>query len=223
MAARRGRSSFAGPLHGRGVRRLRRLGETNANASQSRPAKIFHFTEIRICRMCRPSRPTRGAIVRRHDRGSGLRWTRAALKASLCGQGEMNLVSCTNRIDGRRPCLRISCGAGPCPAKPWRSGSLRTAKPCGPGRRCYGQAFAKMRIALNRRGARAISRRRRRQEGTRLRGEHGISRQTIAQGRPSVRLHLYLRCAVCVCNHSRSGSRVPAGTRSSLRPFFSRG
>src|SRR3954468_17637426 len=61
--------------------------------------------------------------------------------------------------------------------------------------------------------------RRGRPEGTRLPGEHGISRPTIAQGRPSDWLHLYAAVRFsCVCL-SRSGPRVPAGTRPSLRPL----
>jgi hypothetical protein len=68
--------------------------------------------------------------------------------------------------------------------------NARTAKPCGPGRRRYGQAFAEvhgaqpgeMHCEFARRG---------RPEGIRLPGERGISRRTTAQGRPCVRLHLY--------------------------------
>ncbi|SEO17674.1 hypothetical protein SAMN05443254_12010 [Bradyrhizobium sp. OK095] len=53
----------------------------------------------------------------------------------------------------------------------------------------------------------------------RLPGEHGISRPTIAQGGPSDWLHLYAAVRFsCVC-FSRSGPRVPAGTRPSLRPL----
>ena len=65
--------------------------------------------------------------------------------------------------------------------------------------------------------------RRGRPEGTRLPGEHGISRPTIAQGRPSDWLHLYAAVRFsCVC-FSRSGPRVPAGTRPSLRPLGQEG
>ena len=70
---------------------------------------------------------------------------------------------------------------------------------------------------------RCISRRRGRPKGTRLPGEHGISRPTIAQGRPSDWLHLYAAVRFsCVC-FSRSGPRVPAGTRPSLRPLGQEG
>src|SRR3954447_4220757 len=66
---------------------------------------------------------------------------------------------------------------------------------------------------------RRLSRRRGRPKGTRLPGEHGISRPTIAQGRPSDWLHLYAAVRFsCVC-FSRGGPRVPAGTRPSLRPL----
>ena len=62
-----------------------------------------------------------------------------------------------------------------------------------------------------------------RPERTRLPGDHGISRPTIAQGRPSVRHHLYAAVRFfCVCL-SRSRPRVRAGTRPSLRPLGFRG
>ena len=57
----------------------------------------------------------------------------------------------------------------------------------------------------------------------RLPGERGISRPTIAQGRPSDRRHLYAAVRsfrVCI---SRGRPRVPVGTRPSLRPFLWRG
>jgi len=57
----------------------------------------------------------------------------------------------------------------------------------------------------------------------RLPGEHGISRPTIAQGRPSDWLHLYAAVRFsCVC-FSRGGPRVPAGTRPSLCPLGQEG
>ena len=71
----------------------------------------------------------------------------------------------------------------------WRA--VRTAKPCGPGRRCYGQALADAAVAstgavpATSAGAREARRK------VRLPGEHGISCPTIAQGRPSDRHHLY--------------------------------
>ena len=57
----------------------------------------------------------------------------------------------------------------------------------------------------------------------RLPGDHGISRPAIAQGRPSDRRHLYAAVRSFCGASSRSGPRVPAGTRSSLRPLGSEG
>ena len=74
-------------------------------------------------------------------------------------------------------------------AATWRA--VRTAKPCGPGRRCYGQAGSKMCASPTGWTASSNSNGEGGQRKVRLPGEHGISRPTIAQGRPSVRLHLY--------------------------------
>nr|GAJ34442.1 hypothetical protein BDOA9_0136400 [Bradyrhizobium sp. DOA9] len=103
-------------------------------------------------------------------------------------------------------------------AAKWRA--VRTAKPCGPGRRCYGQAVCGDVREPNRadgiiqiRGAREARRK------VRLPGERGISRPTIAQGRPSDRHHLYAAVrfsCVCICAADR-GCHV--GTRPSLRPL----
>ena len=64
-------------------------------------------------------------------------------------------------------------------------------------------------------------RQRRSQPRTRLRGEHGISRKAIAQGRPGVH-----RCPVCSCAlcfvQTAHGTAGAARTRSSLRPLLSR-
>jgi hypothetical protein len=57
----------------------------------------------------------------------------------------------------------------------------------------------------------------------RLPGDHGISRPAIAQGRPSDRRHLYAAVRSILAHYSRSGPRVPAGTRPSLRPLGSEG
>ncbi len=90
-----------------------------------------------------------------------------------------------------------------------RRGLRRTAKPCGPGTRCRCQAVGEAQAET----AATESTR------TRLRGDHGISRKAIAQGRPGV-----LRCPVCSCAaffvqtaHETAGA---ARTRSSLRPLF---
>ena len=62
-----------------------------------------------------------------------------------------------------------------------------------------------------------------RPERTRLPGEHGISRKATAQGRPSDLATPVCCCAVFLRVLLRSGPRVPAGTRPSLRPLGSRG
>ena len=62
-----------------------------------------------------------------------------------------------------------------------------------------------------------------RPKGTRLPGEHGISRPTIAQGRPSDWHHLYAAVRFPCAPFSRSGPRVLAGTRPSLRPLGQEG
>ena len=66
---------------------------------------------------------------------------------------------------------------------------------------------------------RKLNRQRRSQPRTRLRGDHGISRKAIAQGRPGV-----LRCPVCSCAayfvQTARGTAGAARTRSSLRPLI---
>ncbi|MET3908127.1 hypothetical protein ABID59_002468 [Bradyrhizobium sp. S3.3.6] len=95
---------------------------------------------------------------------------------------------------------------------------VRTAKPCGPGRRCYGQALADAALAST--GAvSATFARRGRPEGIRLPGEHGISRQPTAQGRPCVRLHLYAAVQFFL-RYMRTADRgCEVSTRPSLRPL----
>ena len=66
---------------------------------------------------------------------------------------------------------------------------MRTAKPCGPGTRCWCQAAGGEIVSYRRRSAirpaATVTRRIRR------RGEHGISRKAIAQGMPE--------CSDCTC------------------------
>ena len=76
-------------------------------------------------------------------------------------------------------------------------------------------------VKLSEKRKRKRKRQRRSQPRTRLRGDHGISRKAIAQGRPGV-----LRCPVCSCAlclvqtaHETAGA---ARTRPSLRPLYSR-
>jgi hypothetical protein len=85
--------------------------------------------------------------------------------------------------------------------------AVRTAKPCGPVRRCYGQAFAEVWGAQPGQPHRS-SAERGRPEGTRLPGEHGISRQTTAQGRSSDWHHLYAAVRFSCARFSRSRPRV---------------
>ncbi|MET4290805.1 hypothetical protein ABIB06_001572 [Bradyrhizobium sp. LB8.2] len=118
---------------------------------QSSPRKRFRFTEIRFWRMCRPSRLTlegRPCVVMVVE--PGLRWTRQR-RARKCGQGGLLSVSPRLRVDERRCQVRLAsismatCTTPSDPVAKWRA--VRTAKPCGPGRRCYGQAFAEAAFA----------------------------------------------------------------------------
>jgi hypothetical protein len=87
-----------------------------------------------------------------------------------------------------------SCGAcAHCCETLWHQANVRTAKPCGPDRRCYGQAFAEVWSVQPDQPHRQFAGRGR-PEGIRLPGEHGISRQPTAQGRPSD-----LATPVCCC------------------------
>ena len=140
-------------------------GDSTCPAS---PRKIFRFRRrANHLYPLAPSRPTRGAYRDRHGRWCGMRWTqqRRARKQSQGG------FSRERSARARRTAL------------------LRTAKPCGPGTRCWCQADGD---APTQPGAGAVinpsatvTRRIRR------RGEHGISRKTIAQGTPE--------CSVCTC------------------------
>ena len=86
------------------------------------------------------------------------------------------------------------------------------------------KSFAEMRASPTGRTASSIRGAREARRKVRLPGEHGISRPTIAQGRPGVfRPTCFSACAFACANSSRSGSRVPAGTRPSLRPLHGRG
>src|SRR4051812_31037159 len=211
---RGGRSSCGGPWRGRGVRRPRRQGKTDENESQPAISKIFRFTEIRFCRMCRPSQPTKGAVVRRHERGLGLRWTRAALKAGLRVQGEMKLVSAPpTAIDGRRPSPAKPLGEAGLPAygeTVWSWPSLLRSS------LCEGVTRVNRRGAVNFAGARE----------TRRNSAPGRARHRPSNHRAG-KAWFRLPCGSPVhrvCNQFAWGFLwVPAGTRSSLRPFFSRG
>ena len=107
--------------------------------------------------------------------------------------------------------LRLACkfrssvdGVGNTAAT-WRA--VRTAKPCGPGRRCYGQAGSKMRASPTGWTASSNSNGEGGQRKVRLPGERGISRPTIAQGRPSDRHHLYAAVRFFLRVHFRAADR----------------
>ncbi len=224
MGARRRRSSFAGPLYGRDVRRLRGSGETGANASQSLSAKIFQFTEIRKYRMCRPSQPTKGAVVRRHERGLGVAVDAGGVKGGLVRAGrDEPREHGTNRIDGRRSNL-----AKPLAKQGHVLRSLGEAgSACVRRNRVVLAVVAtvkplRRRQRVNRRGAvhfAGVTETKRNSSPGRARHRPSNHRAGKAWSRlPCVSpMH-------CVCNQFAWGFLwVPACARSSLRPFFSRG
>ena len=119
--------------------------------------------------------------------------------------------------------LRLACkfpapstGPGKLRAK-WRA--ARTAKPCGPGRRCYGQALAEAAVAST--GAAPVDFARVREARTNSapgRARHKPSDHRA--GKAVCWASPVCCCAVfCVCS-MRSRPRVRAGTRPSLRPSW---
>ena len=139
-----------------------------------------------------------GRIARRHERGTG------------CG-GREN-AGAPSRSQARGKPVSDRAGAED-ERRFWR-----TAKPCGPDTRCWcqvcgGQRPNRVRRNLNPQAT--VTRRIRR------RGEHGISRQTIAQGMPD--------CSVCTCSsrvrffaHVAHETAGADRTRHSLHPPCSR-
>ncbi|MEY9593422.1 hypothetical protein ABIA06_005713 [Bradyrhizobium yuanmingense] len=145
-------------------------------------------------------------------------------------QGEGDRTSSRTRARVRWTRLRRARGAGPGRDEPrevsqraertaptsgeasWRSRKLRTAKPCGPDRRCYGQALRRCIWAqpgLEASSIREVTEARRNSAP----GRAGISRQTTAQGRPCVGLHLYAAVqfsACAVAQRTVRASRHPA-------------
>jgi hypothetical protein len=135
----------------------------------------------------------------------------AAASAREARAGRVVPVSPRPRVDERR------CEVRRANIFPLRR---QRGKPCGANGRAYGKTVwswpSLLRSSLSRRCARAQPGGRHRQfagrgrpKGTRLPGEHGISRQTIAQGRPCVGLHLYAAVRSLCATSSRSGPRVP--------------
>jgi len=99
---------------------------------------------------------------------------------------------------------------------------VRTAKPCGPGRRCYGQALAKAAVAstgavpVNFAGVREA-----RRNSAPGRARHKPSDHCA--GKAVCTASPVCRCAVFLRVLSHSGSWVPAGIRPSLRPLSLKG
>jgi hypothetical protein len=133
-----------------------------------------------------------------------MRWTRQR-RARLGSQGGSS-VSDQGAQDERRQS----------PAKPLgEDGRLRTAKPCGPGTRCWCQVGGGFEgptgFSRTANSPTTVTRRIRR------RGERGISRKTIVQGMPGCSdCTCMLVCAsLCIFAHETAGA---ACTRRSLRP-----
>ena len=184
---------------------------TNPSILCSKNIPLYRNSELR--HSLRHPGPRRGAIVRRHERGPGCGGRGSAGHANA-GPG---------RDEPREGLDCVRDGRRLCPAKPLGgAGSLRTAKTCGPDRRCYGQALRRWigaQPGLGTSPIREVTEARRNSAPGRAR----IRRQPIAQGRPGVfRPTCCPACAFACANSSRSGSWVPAGTRSSLRPLHGR-
>ncbi len=95
---------------------------------------------------------------------------------------------------------------------------LRTAKPCGPGRRCYGQAFAEMCASPTGWTASSIRRAREASRNS-APGRAWHKPSDHCAGKAVCLASPVCRCAVFLRVLSHSGPWVPAGTRPSLRPL----
>jgi hypothetical protein len=85
---------------------------------QPQPQKYSCFRLPQISSRTRPFHPSTRGVGHRHERWDGMRWTRQCRRA-IVTQGELRLVNGSRRA--RRTALK------------------RTAKPCGPGTRCWCQ------------------------------------------------------------------------------------
>jgi hypothetical protein len=176
-----------------------------------------------MCRASRLDQEGRSCVVT--FREPGLRWTRQR-RARKCGQGGLLSVSPRLRVDERRCQVRL---ASILPAMSTTPGdNAVSSEPCVRQNRVVLAVVATVkpwRRRHSRQPARCprLSLGRGRPTGTRLPGEHGISRKATAQGRPSDWLHLYAAVRFPCATLSRSGPRVPAGTRPSLRPLGQEG
>ena len=138
--------------------------------------------------MCRPSRlilEGRSYVVTSCE--PGLRWTRQR-RALEVRAGRVVPVSPRLRADERRRSVRQNRVV---------LAVVATVK-----------SFAEMRASPTGRTASSIRGAREAKRKGRLPGEHGISRPTIAQGRPSDRHHLYAAVRSPCATISRSGPRV---------------
>ena len=102
-----------------------------------------------------------------------------------------------------------------------RTALKRTAKACGPGARCWRQVGGG--VASPTGSCKTVNSPMTVTRRIRRRGERAISRQTIAQGRPVVSAATCMLVCVSFAHFLHTRPRVPASTRPSLRPLFSRG
>ena len=181
---------------------------TNPSILFSKNIPLYRNSELRYQSAIPTREEGRSYVVTNVGRG--------AVDAAVPGtrrqdQGEMNLVRALTACGTDGACVRRS---------PWveLDGCVRrkrvvltvvaTVKPCGDASR--------LDRALEASPIREVTEARRNSAPGRAR----IRRQPIAQGRPGVfRPTCCPACAFACANSSRSGSWVPAGTRSSLRPL----
>ena len=107
-----------------------------------RTRKIIRFSFSEIGVLFASSRLIEEGRTRRHDTWSGLRWTQQRCARERSQGGE----SCERSIRARRAALR------------------RTAKPCGPGTRCWCQALRRWKSPNRVDSRRQFARRRRQKE-----------------------------------------------------------
>jgi len=168
-----------------------------------------------------PAHP-RGAIFCRHVSRAGLAVDAAASGARGQGQGGLLSVSPKLRADERRCQVRL---ASILPATSTTSEdnaankrAVRTAKPCGPGRRRYGQALAEVEAGSTGQAFASLREvREARRNSAPVRARHKPS--THCAGKAVCLASPVCCCAVFLRYLSRSRPRVPAGTRPSLRPL----
>ncbi len=146
--------------------------------------------------MYRPSR-----LARRGDRTSSRVVSGGAVDAAASAQDGAGWAGspCEPEAVCRRTALKarlvnILPAMCTCRQTLWRVSS-RTAKPCGPGRHCYGQVLRRC-GAPNRVNRIVNSEGEGGQKEVWLPGERGISRKAIAQGRPGVPASPVCCCAV---------------------------